>query len=142
MGTTEGKVNILLVDDRPDGLLAMEVVLSSMRYNLVKASSGIEALDLIRKYDFAAILLDVQMPGLDGFQTAEQIRKNERHRDTPIIFVTAINKDEAYVQRGYLTGAVDYILKPFDPLILRSKVSVFTELFLNQKRREGEPQTV
>lgn len=138
--TSEGKINILLVDDRPDGLMAMEVVLNSPRYNLVKADSGVEALEQIRKYDFAAILLDVQMPGMDGFQTAEQIRKNDRHRDTPIIFVTAINKDEAYVHRGYLTGAVDYILKPFDPLILRSKVAVFAELYLSQQRLKEQSE--
>lgn len=134
------RVNILLVDDRPDGLMAMEVVLNSPRYRLMKATSGPEALELAAIHDFAAILLDVQMPGMDGFQTAERLRKIDGHHDTPIIFVTAINKDDMYVQRGYLTGAVDYIFKPVDPLILRSKVSVFSELYIGKRRLKDQAE--
>lgn len=134
------RANILLVDDRTDGLMAMEVVLNSPRYRLMKASSGPEALELAANHDFAAILLDVQMPGMDGFQTAERLRKIDGHRDTPIIFVTAINKDDMYVQRGYLTGAVDYIFKPVDPLILRSKVAVFAELYLGKRKLKDQAE--
>lgn len=126
-------VNILLVDDREDGLLAMEVVLDSGKYNLVKAKSGVEAIDKLRKNDFAMILMDVQMPGLDGFETAAIIKKNDLLKDIPIVFVTAINKDDMYVHRGYLTGAVDYIFKPFDPQVLQSKVAVFSDLYLKNK---------
>jgi PAS domain S-box-containing protein len=127
-------VDILLVDDRPDGLLAMEALLSEKKnYHLVTAPSGLEAIQLVAKHDFAVILLDVQMPHLDGFQTAERIRTNPQFANIPIIFVTAINKDDRYVYRGYETGAVDYIFKPFDPMILRSKVAVFADLHL-QKR--------
>lgn len=97
--------------------------------NLVKAQSGREALQLLDLYDFGVILLDVQMPEMDGFETAQLIRKNEKYKLTPIIFVTAINKDAQYIYRGYEAGAVDYIFKPFEPQILRSKVSVFIELF-------------
>jgi two-component system, sensor histidine kinase len=127
-------VDILLVDDREDGLIALEAVLSDYKnYNLVKARSGREAIDLLPQFDFAAILLDVQMPGMDGFQTAEVIRNMIRFQAVPIIFVTAINKDERYIARGYEKGAVDYIFKPFEPIILKSKVAVFAQLHL-QKR--------
>lgn len=97
--------------------------------NLVKAQSGREALELLDLYDFGVILLDVQMPEMDGFETAMHIRKHEKYKHTPIIFVTAINKDAQYIYRGYEAGAVDYIFKPFEPQILRSKVNVFIELF-------------
>ena len=131
-------VDILLVDDREDGLLALEALLQNHEnYHLVKARSGHEALREIGNYDFGMILLDVQMPILDGFQTAELIRRQERYQSIPIIFVTAINKDDRYVYRGYETGAVDYIFKPFDPMILRSKVAVFADLHLkNRKLRQ------
>lgn len=106
-------------------------------YNLVKVQSGAEAIRVLPEYDFAMILLDVQMPGMDGFQAAELIRRMEGFKLVPIIFVTAINKDDRYVARGYEAGAVDYIFKPFDPMILRSKVAVFAELHLqNRKIRE------
>lgn len=128
-------VDILMVDDRPDGLLALEALLSEQKnYRLVSSYSGHDAYEQLAKYDFAVILLDVQMPGIDGFQTAELIRRNPKFAQVPIIFVTAINKDERYIYRGYETGAVDYIFKPFDPLILKSKVAVFADLHL-QKRR-------
>ncbi|HMN69396.1 MAG TPA: response regulator [Bdellovibrionales bacterium] len=107
---TRGNVEILLVDDREDGLIALEALLSEVRdYELVKARSGREALAHLDHHDFAMILLDVQMPELDGFETAELIRAMPRYRNVPILFVTAINNDERYVYRGYEAGAVDYI---------------------------------
>jgi len=123
------KTNILVVDDRPDGLLALEAVLSCDQYNLFKASSGQEALRYALYNDFAVILLDVQMPEMDGFETAKLLRETNRSQYTPIIFVTAINKEVRYINQGYESGAVDYILKPFDPFILKSKVNVFVDLF-------------
>src|SRR6267143_2063781 len=115
-------VDILLVDDRPYGLLALEAVLASPEYNLVKAESGPEALAALYGHDFAVILLDVQMPVMDGFETARLIRKYAPARETPIIFVTAINKDSHHISRGYESGAIDYLFKPVDPVVLRAKV--------------------
>jgi PAS domain S-box-containing protein len=120
---------VLLVDDRDENLLALEAVLAPTGCRLVSARSGDEALRALLKDDFAVILLDVQMPGLDGFQTAELIRARERSRAVPIIFVTAISKEPHNVFRGYETGAVDYLFKPLDPVVLRSKVEVFVESF-------------
>lgn len=121
-------VEILLVDDRADNLLTLEVALNSPQYKLVKASSGEEALRYLLDHKPALILLDVQMPKMDGFATANIIKSSERTRDIPIIFLTALHRDERFMQRGYQTGAVDYLSKPFDVEILRSKVSVFAEL--------------
>jgi signal transduction histidine kinase len=121
-------VNILIVDDRADGLLALEAVLSEPGYNIVKASSGQEAVAQLFDRTYAVILMDVQMPGMDGFETARVIKQLNPSKDTPIIFITAINKDSAYISRGYESGAVDYIFKPFDPFMLLSKVRVFVEL--------------
>jgi PAS domain S-box-containing protein len=120
---------ILLVDDRDENLLALEAVLGPTGYRLVKARSGEEALRKVLQEDFAAILLDVQMPGLDGFETAEMIRTRERSRSVPIIFVTAISKAPENVFRGYGAGAVDYLFKPVDAVALRSKVEIFGELY-------------
>lgn len=127
--STELQTNILLVDDRPENLLAMESILADLGQNLVRATSGREALRYLLTEDFALILLDVQMPGLDGFELAELIRERERTQRTPIIFVSAISKNEQYIFKGYSLGAVDYLTKPFEPEILRSKVRFFTELF-------------
>jgi len=134
------KVNILLVDDQPNNLLALEAVLECPEYNLVKAHSGEEGLRRLLRGDFALILLDVLMPGMDGFETAELIRRRERTRYTPIIFVTAVGRSEAHVARGYNAGAVDYLFKPLVPEILRSKVAAFVELFLKTEevKRQGE----
>jgi len=129
---TDDKVSILLVDDQPANLLALESILGDMG-ELVKAHSGRAALRHLLEVDFAVILLDVQMPEMDGFETASLIREREKSRDTPIIFLTALSRSETNVFRGYELGAVDYIFKPFHPEILRSKVSVFSELF---RRRE------
>ncbi|BFV57033.1 response regulator [Kitasatospora sp. CMC57] len=124
------KAKILLVDDRPENLLALEAILSALDQTLVRASSGEEALKALLTDDFAVILLDVQMPGMDGFETASHIKRRERTRDIPIIFLTAINHGPHHTFRGYAAGAVDYISKPFDPWVLRAKVSVFVDLYV------------
>ncbi len=126
---TERRANILLVDDRPDNLLALEAALEPLNQNLVKASSGEEALRMLLKQEVAVILLDVQMPGLDGFDTAAEIKKREKTKDIPIIFLTAISREPHHALRGYSTGAVDYLAKPFDPWVLRAKVAVFVDLY-------------
>ncbi len=123
------KTNILVVDDRPDGLLALEAVLSCDNYNLIQANSGRKALQYAAENDLAVILLDVQMPEMDGFECARLLREHPRSRNTPIIFVTAISKEERHINQGYESGAVDYIFKPLDPFILKSKVDVFVDLY-------------
>lgn len=128
MNSSLPKVSILLVDDRPENLISLKAVLDSLGYELVSANSGEEALRLLLNHEFALILMDVQMPGMDGFETARLIKSREKTRDIPIIFVTAINKDEPFIFKGYGAGAVDYLMKPFDPHVLRSKVSVFADL--------------
>src|SRR5437016_7087386 len=125
----EIEVNILLVDDRADGLLALEAVLASPQLHLIKARSGQEAIACLEKQEFAVVLLDVQMPLMDGFQTAALIKQRPLWQNIPILFVTAINKDTPYIHEGYKMGAVDYIFKPFDPFILKSKVDVFAKLY-------------
>jgi CheY-like chemotaxis protein len=131
---------ILLVDDRPDNLLALEAILASLGQTLVRASSGEDALKALLADDYAVILLDVQMPGMDGFETAAHIKRRERTRDIPIIFLTAINREPQHAFRGYSTGAVDYLAKPFDPWVLRAKVAVFVDLHRKnrQLRRQAE----
>jgi signal transduction histidine kinase len=124
----EEKVNILLVDDRPDKLMAVETIIADLGQNVVKAQSGQEALRHLLQTDFAVILLDVNMPGLDGFETAALIRQRKKSEHTPIIFLTAVSDTETHVSRGYSLGAVDYILAPVLPDVLRTKVSVFVEL--------------
>jgi PAS domain S-box-containing protein len=121
--------SVLLVDDRPENLVALEATLAPLDCTLVSATSGAEALRHLLDGDFAVILLDVQMPDLDGFETAEYVKQRERTRDIPIIFVTAISKERHHVFRGYEAGAVDYLFKPYDPELLRSKVAVFIELW-------------
>jgi PAS domain S-box-containing protein len=134
------EVAILIVDDEPKNLFAAEALLSGLGGTLVTALSGREALRHLLNRDFAAILLDVQMPELDGFQTAAIIRQRDRCRHVPIIFVTAISKATEHVRLGYSLGAVDYVFKPFEPEILRSKVNVFMELYRNREsvRRQAE----
>ncbi|HEV3169968.1 MAG TPA: response regulator [Actinocrinis sp.] len=122
------RAKILLVDDRPENLVALEAVLGALDQTLVRANSGEEALKALLTDDFAVILLDVQMPGLDGFETAAHIKRRERTKDIPIIFLTAVSNGPHHTFRGYAAGAVDYLAKPFDPWILRAKVSVFVEL--------------
>jgi PAS domain S-box-containing protein len=125
----EPKVNILLVDDKLENLLALEAILEKLGENLIRATSGEEALRCLLHQDFAVILLDVQMPGMDGFETATLIRNRGRSRHTPIIFLTAFSTSDQMLFKGYALGAVDYLLKPLDPNILTSKVTVFAELF-------------
>jgi PAS domain S-box-containing protein len=125
----ESTVNILLVDDHPENLIALEAILEGLGQNLVKAQSGTEALKCLLNQDFAVILLDVQMPGMDGFETATLIRQRERSRSTPIIFLTAFNTSDSFVFKGYSLRAVDYLLKPIQPEILVSKVEVFVDLY-------------
>lgn len=127
--SSETKVNVLLVDDRPENLIALEAVLHPLGQNLVSAASGEHALKCLLDQDFAVILLDVQMVGMDGFETAALIRQRERSRHTPIIFLTAFSDNAALISKGYALGAVDYLLKPIDPMILISKVTVFVDLF-------------
>jgi PAS domain S-box-containing protein len=133
-------VDILLVDDRAENLLALEAILEPLGQRLVRARSGEEALRCLLDRDFAVILLDVQMPGLNGFETAQLIKARERTKFIPIIFLTAISKDDEYVFQGYSVGAVDYMFKPFQPAILRSKVQVFVDLYLQQLRITEQEQ--
>lgn len=126
-------VNILIVDDRTENLLVLESLLEKIECNIIKATSGNEALSLMLYYEFALVLLDVQMPDMDGFETAEYIRMNSKTRYVPIIFVTAISKEQKCIFKGYEIGAVDYIFKPIEPIMLQSKVKVFLELY-NQKK--------
>ncbi len=125
----EPTVNVLLVDDRPENLIALERVLQSLGQNLVKVRSGAAALKYLLHHDVAVILLDVQMPEIDGFETAKLIRQRDRTRHTPIIFLTAFANSEDLRSQGYTLGAVDYLYKPIEPAILTSKVSVFIDLF-------------
>ncbi len=127
------KVPILIVDDLPQNVLALEAVISDLELDIITAGSGNDALRLSLKYDFALILLDVQMPGMNGFEVARLIRSNPKTDHFPIIFVTAGMKDLLDQIEGYETGAVDYLMKPFEPVILRSKVKVFRELYLQRK---------
>lgn len=134
----EDRTNILIVDDRPENLVALDASLSKPDRTIVQAHSGSEALELMLEHEFAVVLLDVQMPEMDGFETAELMRGHPRTRNLPIVFVTAISKDQKYVFRGYETGAVDYLFKPLDPVILESKVQVFCDL--DRQRRVIERQ--
>jgi signal transduction histidine kinase/DNA-binding response OmpR family regulator len=134
------KVNILLVDDRPENLLALEAILEPLQQNLIRANSGPEALKQVLAREFAVILLDVQMPGMNGFEAAQLIKARERSKHIPIIFLTAISKEEEYVFQGYTVGAVDYLAKPFNPDILRSKVGVFVDLYLKNQQIKRQEQ--
>jgi signal transduction histidine kinase/DNA-binding response OmpR family regulator len=129
MHPEQQQINILLVDDNLNNLLALETILQAPERNLVRAVSGDDALRYLLDSDVAVILLDVHMPGINGLETAALIRGRERSKNTPIIFLTADNKGNELVSRGYSSGAVDYIQKPLDPEILQSKVAVFVELF-------------
>ncbi len=134
------KVNILIVDDRDDKILALEAVISSLNENIIKARSGKDALRHLLQTEFAVILLDVAMPGMDGFETAALIRKRPQSELTPIIFVTSLNAAENQITQGYSLGAVDYILSPIVPEVLKTKVSVFVELYkkTEQIKRQSE----
>ncbi|MGB6017934.1 MAG: response regulator, partial [Nodosilinea sp.] len=143
---TKSPVNILLVDDQPENLVALEAILGDLGANLVKSTSGKEALRCLLQDDFAVILLDVQMPQMDGFEVATLIRQRPRSQDTPIIFLTAFSSSEQFMFKGYALGAVDYLIKPIAPNVLLSKVAIFIELFkkteaLRQKTETLQRQT-
>jgi PAS domain S-box-containing protein len=128
------KANVLLVDDTPANLLALEAILDDLGHNLVKAASGKEALQLLLDRDFAVVLLDVRMPGLDGFETAQRLRSRERSRHTPVIFISAQGDDRLSVDQAYSLGAVDYLVKPLVPVVLRAKVAGFVEIFEEKEK--------
>jgi len=125
----ERVTKVLVVDDKSENLVAMEAILSDLDIEVVTAGSGNEALSIMVNQEFALVLLDVQMPGMDGFETAELMSGSSRTKNTPIIFLTALSKEEEYIQRGYSSGAVDYILKPISPDIIRHKVTIFKKLY-------------
>ena len=132
------QARILLVDDRAENLVALEAILSSLDQILVPVRSGEQAIQAVLADEYAVVLLDIMMPGMDGFETATQIKRHAKSRDVPIIFLTAATMQPEQAFRGYAAGAVDYLAKPFDPWVLKSKVSVFVDLYL--KRDEGGAQ--
>ena len=134
MALSDSNADILIVDDRAENLTALEAALAELGQHIVRATSGQQALEILLEREFAAILLDVRMPEMDGFETAAYIRKGKRSMLTPIIFVTAGEHQFGQVIRGYSVGAVDYIIKPFDEEILRSKVRVFIDLYRKEKQ--------
>jgi CheY-like chemotaxis protein len=141
VGTVDGvQAKALLVDDRRDNLIALAAILQGLPVEPVAVESGSAALKQLLLDDFAVILLDAQMPEMDGFETASHIKQRERTRHVPIIFLTAADRDSQLALRGYAAGAVDYLTKPFDPWVLRAKVSVFVELW--SKTRQLEAQAV
>lgn len=123
------QVRILLVDDIEDNLVALEAVLRTPDYQLVRAGSGEQAMKALLREEFAVVLLDLLMPGMDGFETSLNIRRHDQTKDTPIILLTAANAGVDYAFRGYASGASDYLVKPFDPWVLRAKVAFFVELY-------------
>ena len=139
---SDEKVNLLLVDDRPENLLALEAILEPLGQNLVRAESGEEALRRLLHDDFAVILLDVQMPGMNGFEVAKIIKSREKSRYIPIIFLSAISKEDEYVFEGYSVGAVDYVFKPFNAEVLKSKVNVFVDLYLKQREIQHQAEQI
>ncbi|MFI8927533.1 response regulator [Streptomyces sp. NPDC053474] len=134
--TTADHASILLVDDMEDNLVALEAVLGSLNEPLVRARSGEEAMKALLRQRFAVVLLDVRMPGMDGFETASNIKRLDQTKDVPIIFLTGTDNDAGYAFRGYATGAADYLTKPFDPWVLRAKVTVFLELHRKNQQLE------
>jgi CheY-like chemotaxis protein len=132
---------VLLVDDRRDNLIALQAMLQGLPLEVVAVDSGDDALKQLLLDDFALILLDAQMPDLDGFETAELIKRRERTRHVPIIFLTAGDRDAQLALRGYAVGAVDYLNKPFEPWILRAKVSVFLDLWLKSRQVRAQADT-
>jgi response regulator RpfG family c-di-GMP phosphodiesterase len=133
---TDDSAGILLVDDMEDNLIALEAVLGSLNEPLIRARSGEEAMKALLRRRFALVLLDVRMPGMDGFETAANIKRLDQTKDVPIIFLTGTDDDSGYAFRGYATGAADYLTKPFDPWVLRAKVSVFLDLHRKNQQLE------
>ncbi|MEQ4304800.1 response regulator [Plantactinospora sp. B6F1] len=132
----------LLVDDRRENLMALEAILQGLPVQSVAVESGEAALKQLLVEDFAVILLDAQMPEMDGFETASHIKRRERTRHVPIIFLTAADRDAQLALRGYAVGAVDYLTKPFDPWVLRAKVSVFVELWVKSRQLAAQSELV
>ena len=133
MSSSEELPKILVVDDRPENLFAMRTMLKTIQAELVEADSGMAAISQTLNSEFAMILMDVQMPEMNGFEAAEMIRENDETAHVPIIFVTAIDRNDSYAQAGYEAGAVDFLFKPLDRQILLSKVNVFLDLYNTQK---------
>src|SRR6185436_2401440 len=142
---TPRPINLLLVDDHPSNLLALEAVLSDGDYNLIMAHSGYEAIELMKTHEIALVLLDIQMPGMDGFETARQMKSIEGCQDVPIIFITAVYKEDPFIKKGYEVGGIDYFGKPFDPEILRLKVRLYSSFrqktYLLQERENRIKET-
>ncbi|MDT0544582.1 MULTISPECIES: response regulator [Streptomyces] len=133
-GVASEKTAILIVDDMEENLIALEAVLGPLDLRLVRAHSGEEALKAMLRQDFAAVLLDVLMPGMDGFETAANIKRLDQTKDVPIILLTGDDADSDYAYRGYAIGAADFVTKPFDPWLLRTKVNVFLDLHRKNRR--------
>ncbi len=127
--TAVSAATLLLVDDKPANIVALEAVLNSPAYRIISASSGLDALAVLEQEEVALILLDIQMPGIDGYETARRIKANERWKDIPIIFVTAIYREDPHIRKGYEAGAVDYLGKPFDVEVLQKKVGIYTKIY-------------
>jgi PAS domain S-box-containing protein len=140
VSAVEYKATILVVDDEPDNRFALSHVLAELEQRIVEAASGEDALRFLLREECAVILLDANMPGLDGYATAELIRRRERSRRIPIIFVSAIDKDDEHIARAYAMGAVDYVFKPVDPVILRSKIAVLVDLYLKNEEVRRQAQ--
>src|SRR5829696_7495092 len=132
--TAAHRAKVLAVDDRRENLVALQAILEGLAFEVVTVGGGEDALKKLLVDDYAVILLDAHMPGMDGFETAEHIKRRERTRHVPILFLTAVDYDPHLAFRGYQAGAVDYISKPFDPWVLRSKVSVFVDLWTTHAR--------
>src|SRR6186997_1182945 len=134
------RAKALLVDDRRDNLLALEAILQGLPVQAVAVESGEAALKQLLTDDFAVILLDAQMPNMDGFETASHIKRRERTRHVPILFLTAADRDAQLALRGYAVGAVDYLTKPFDPWVLRAKVSIFVDLWTKTQQLKAQAE--
>nr|WP_079080038.1 response regulator [Streptomyces hygroscopicus] len=138
--TVSEKAGILIVDDMEENLIALEAVLGPLDQPLVRARSGEEALKAMLRQDFAVVLLDVLMPGMDGFETAANIKRLDQTKDVPIILLTGTDADSDYGYRGYAIGAADFLTKPFDPWLLRTKVNVFLEMHRKNRRLEARTE--
>lgn len=134
------RAKALLVDDRRDNLIALEAILQGLPVEPVAVESGEAALKQLLLDDFAVILMDAQMPNMDGFETATHIKRRERTRHVPILFLTAADRDAQLALRGYSVGAVDYLTKPFDPWVLRAKVAVFVELWTKSQQLKSQAE--
>ncbi|WP_413798599.1 two-component system response regulator [Streptomyces iranensis] len=138
--SVSGKAGILIVDDMEENLIALEAVLGPLDQQLVRARSGEEALKAMLRQDFAVVLLDVLMPGMDGFETAANIKRLDQTKDVPIILLTGTDADSDYAYRGYAVGAADFLTKPFDPWLLRTKVNVFLEMYRKNRLLEARTE--